>query len=375
MEALAIKEGDGGGEDVKLLSTKNVKGNRLVVFAEYYTPESVFKIPDGLDLEDKTIVKQWWVKYNTLNIQYVGEEEEVWINPVWDASENDFKWPRECEIRPADDLGGDFYEEEDAEEEEMKVIAGCVVEESMEGAMGAKGGKEEDGGGTKLFETQHKYNLWVNDNLGNLHLLKVGNINDFDIDEYDEALEARGIEWSEWGCLLEPLRFHTQQLVPLVEEEMAIKEESKDATGVDEYESITPKVNNIMEIVREMPDEEFSRFFVAMKNEYQLRKKKTKKEVKNETKLAAAKLAKEAKLSAVKLAKEVREAAKEAAWRKERSLIINTPKPSQQKDGKSAYDKWMKWHTPGYYRGYCGDKYKVEEEKGEEEKEEAGTHK
>ena len=55
-------------------STKNVKGNRLIVFAEYYGPESVFKIPNGLDLEDKSIVDEWVVKYNTLYIKYVDGE-------------------------------------------------------------------------------------------------------------------------------------------------------------------------------------------------------------------------------------------------------------------------------------------------------------
>ena len=35
---------------------KNVKGNRLVVVAEYHAPMAVFKIPDGVDLQDKAQV-------------------------------------------------------------------------------------------------------------------------------------------------------------------------------------------------------------------------------------------------------------------------------------------------------------------------------
>jgi len=36
-------------------TTQNVKGNRKIVIVSY-TTESVFKIPDGLDLEDETVV-------------------------------------------------------------------------------------------------------------------------------------------------------------------------------------------------------------------------------------------------------------------------------------------------------------------------------
>jgi len=48
-------------------STKNVKGNLQVVVATSST-EAIFKIPDGLDLEDKTVVKSWCVQWGTLYI-------------------------------------------------------------------------------------------------------------------------------------------------------------------------------------------------------------------------------------------------------------------------------------------------------------------
>ena len=38
-------------------STKNTKDNRKVVAAKYYC-EGVFKIPDGIDLEDRSVVKE-----------------------------------------------------------------------------------------------------------------------------------------------------------------------------------------------------------------------------------------------------------------------------------------------------------------------------
>ena len=56
-------------------TTKNVKGNRKVVAQYYHPPPYVFEIPDGLDLEDKTIVEKWYVHLHALYIKYVGKEE------------------------------------------------------------------------------------------------------------------------------------------------------------------------------------------------------------------------------------------------------------------------------------------------------------
>ena len=58
-------------------STKNVKGNRQVVVSVNST-QTIFKLPDGLDLEDETVVLQWRVKWGILYISYVnGEEQEI----------------------------------------------------------------------------------------------------------------------------------------------------------------------------------------------------------------------------------------------------------------------------------------------------------
>ena len=74
----------------KKLNTKNTKDNRLCVVVEYAL-SAVFKIPDGLDLEDTSVVKGWYVKYGTLHIYYTdGREEE--IDWVYDLSEYDYKW-------------------------------------------------------------------------------------------------------------------------------------------------------------------------------------------------------------------------------------------------------------------------------------------
>ena len=93
-------------------STKNVKGDRKVVRATYYPPEAVFKIPDGLDLEDKTVVANWGVKYGVLHIEYVdGRKEE--ISWAIDPTEYDYKWSESTTIENADDCCVEYSEDEE----------------------------------------------------------------------------------------------------------------------------------------------------------------------------------------------------------------------------------------------------------------------
>ena len=67
----------------KMSSTKNVKGNRQIVVATY-TCEAVFKIPDGLDLEDENVVSSWGTKYGTLYISNVNSDETLKIESEWE---------------------------------------------------------------------------------------------------------------------------------------------------------------------------------------------------------------------------------------------------------------------------------------------------
>ena len=99
-------------------STKNTKDNRKVVRATFYPPEAVFKIPDGLDLEDESVVEFWGVKWAKLYIKYVGKEEEEIIEPYFDVDETiDLKYACEEEIVDADDCGGGGVYTDDEEED------------------------------------------------------------------------------------------------------------------------------------------------------------------------------------------------------------------------------------------------------------------
>ena len=115
------KDYEGTVEDETPKSTKNTNDNRLCVKVKYYEPYAVFKIPNGLDLEDKSVVNLWYVKYGTLYICYTdGKEKEI----EWDyMSHEEFDYKRGIgeyesgKIVSAD--GYDIYtDNEDSEEED-----------------------------------------------------------------------------------------------------------------------------------------------------------------------------------------------------------------------------------------------------------------
>ena len=89
-----------------------MSSNRKIVRVQY-SHQDVFKIPKGLDLEDKKQVKHWGVKWNRLWIEKVdGTELEIdaegWINHF------DYKYPSDDpEIIDADDEGIEFSDDED----------------------------------------------------------------------------------------------------------------------------------------------------------------------------------------------------------------------------------------------------------------------
>jgi len=93
-------------------STKNIKGNRQIVIASY-TTEAVFKIPDGLDLEDETVVQDWRTKYGKLYITYVASDEVLEIDSEWDF-EIDCKYSSDEVIVDADEHNVE-YEEDNAQ--------------------------------------------------------------------------------------------------------------------------------------------------------------------------------------------------------------------------------------------------------------------
>jgi hypothetical protein len=103
-------------------STLNVKGSRKILKATYYTPEVYFKLPDGLDLEDETIVESYGVKWNILYINYVdGRTDEIETEYF---PEDDYKDPDNIEIVDADKTWITY--DEDDEEENINVVTKLI---------------------------------------------------------------------------------------------------------------------------------------------------------------------------------------------------------------------------------------------------------
>ena len=82
-----------------------------VLVATFMT-QAVFKIPKGLNLYDKTIVKEFYVRYDTLYIEYTdGRTDEI------EQEYNDEpKHPDETNIEDAEDWGIDSEYEEESED-------------------------------------------------------------------------------------------------------------------------------------------------------------------------------------------------------------------------------------------------------------------
>ena len=101
------------------LGSKNVKGNRMVVRTSYNV-NMIHKIPDGIDLEDKSVVEDWWVKWGTLMIKYVGKEEVEEIEPAMDVDDYDFKWG-DSDLVDAYMTPVEYSEDEETDEETDEV--------------------------------------------------------------------------------------------------------------------------------------------------------------------------------------------------------------------------------------------------------------
>jgi len=91
------------------MPTKNVKGDRKVVRTTYEVC-AAHKIPDGLDLQDKSVVKSWHVRYGVLHINYVDGRQYA-LESVYDI-DSDYKYG-ESEIIDADDECVEYEEDED----------------------------------------------------------------------------------------------------------------------------------------------------------------------------------------------------------------------------------------------------------------------
>lgn len=91
-----------------------MSSTKQIVRAEY-TVASYFKIPNGLDLEDKKIVREWYVKWDELRIYYVDGRDET-IQKIMGV-DDDLKYPEDTTIEKAEDYCLEDYFTADEDEE------------------------------------------------------------------------------------------------------------------------------------------------------------------------------------------------------------------------------------------------------------------
>ena len=74
--------------------------NKTVSVIATYEACSEFIVPDGLDLNDTTVVNSWWVKWDVLNIVLVKDNKELRIKSRYSAENHglDMKEPTRIHI-------------------------------------------------------------------------------------------------------------------------------------------------------------------------------------------------------------------------------------------------------------------------------------
>jgi hypothetical protein len=96
-------------------STINIRGQRKVVAIEYHK-EFAFKIPDGIDMEDKNVVQHYFVKWDKLHIVYTDKDKQPDIIEVdWKTYDDELNIPNDMRIADADEYGLEYSEDDEEE--------------------------------------------------------------------------------------------------------------------------------------------------------------------------------------------------------------------------------------------------------------------
>jgi len=92
--------------------------NKKVVVATMPVVEMYFKVPDGIDLEDKNVVEDYWYKYGSLHIKYVDKDDIETIEAYYEddvemASFGVFKYADNLEIKDNDECDVPYESDEE----------------------------------------------------------------------------------------------------------------------------------------------------------------------------------------------------------------------------------------------------------------------
>ena len=95
---------------IKMSSTSN----RNVVIATYAPPKATFILPEGIHLEDKTMIKSYSIKNYVLRIK-LNDGKILKIRPYQDIEDPDFTYPEEIDFSTAEDEDIDIDDYDDSE--------------------------------------------------------------------------------------------------------------------------------------------------------------------------------------------------------------------------------------------------------------------
>ena len=106
--------------------------SRKILKATYYPRELFFKIPKNIDLEDKSRVEGYWVKWDTLHINFVDGTSQSIESCL--ENEEDYKRPTDIEIEDRDDYGwfSDSEEEDEVKDDEEDDDADWVKQDTLD---------------------------------------------------------------------------------------------------------------------------------------------------------------------------------------------------------------------------------------------------
>ena len=92
--------------------------NRNVVIATYAPPKATFILPEGIHLEDKTMIKSYSIKNNVLRIE-TNDGTYLAITPYQGIEDPDYMYPEEIDFSTVED------EEIDIEDYDESVSDDC----------------------------------------------------------------------------------------------------------------------------------------------------------------------------------------------------------------------------------------------------------
>lgn len=88
--------------------------NRNVVIATYAPPKATFILPEGIDMEDRTMIKSYGIKNHVLRIE-LNDGKILKIKPYQGIEDPDYMYPEEIDFSTVEDEDIDIEDYDESE--------------------------------------------------------------------------------------------------------------------------------------------------------------------------------------------------------------------------------------------------------------------